>query len=405
METNQNPFSSSSSSSSTKRPTCSSCSKPILLCLCSRFKTPLFDNSISLTILQHDREKTHPLNSARIAKLGLKNVTIANCSDALLEAKFLIHLLKPGFQNDSGNVNGTTNGSEKSNGNHLLKVPAETNFGSNLRNEFDELNTRNEKCRKNASNGDDLISSVTDDSGVEIQQEFSEKERRGKYSSTCRNNQLKSNSEQIVRKTIVEDEPDIYAVIEKCGSGCSLMRLRTLNNGLLQPDFVKLLKYQVAQDAIANGFNVRKLCKKRVNGGGGSFEEEDSEEFNIVVPPGTALLFPSKNSINIEEVDFDVKHLIVLDGTWTKARRMYYENPWLELLPHLKLNVKKLSLYSEVRLQPKAGYLSTIESVVCAMKALGDDCEELDNLVDVFESMVIDQRRCKDERISKTSEM
>ncbi|KAF5187144.1 Dtw domain-containing protein [Thalictrum thalictroides] len=430
METQQNP-------ASTKRPTCPSCSKPILLCLCSRFKTPLFDNSISLTILQHDREKTHPLNSARIAKLGLKNVTIANVSDALLEAKFLINLLKPGSQTGSvvgseseslkethfgsnlrkkcvENCQMSNNGSgsvvveEKNNGNHLLdndstgdselEVSAGTISGSNLRNDCDKLNTPNGFT----DNGDDLTSSIMDDLVVEREQEFSDKESRGKYSSSCRNNLLKQNSDQIVEKPIVEDVPDIYAVIEKCGHTCSLMRIRTLNDGLLEPDFDQLLKYKVAQDAITNGFNVRKLHKKRVKGGGVSFEKEDSEEFDIVVPQGTALLFPSENSINIEEVDFDVKHLIVLDGTWAKARRMYYENPWLKLLPHLKLDAKKLSLYSEVRLQPKAGYLSTIESIVCAMKALGDDCEELDNLLDVFESMVFDQRRCKDERISKT---
>ncbi|KAF9610565.1 hypothetical protein IFM89_023265 [Coptis chinensis] len=47
--------------------------------------------------------------------------------------------------------------------------------------------------------------------------------------------------------------------------------------------------------------------------------------------------------------------------------------------------------------------LSTIESIVCAMKALRNDCQQLENLLEVFESMVVDQRWCKDESLGKIS--
>ncbi|MCL7028044.1 hypothetical protein MKW94_023388 [Papaver nudicaule] len=80
---------------------------------------------------------------------------------------------------------------------------------------------------------------------------------------------------------------------------------------------------------------------------------------------------------------------------------MYYENPWLKLLPHLILSLDKLSLYGEVRQQPREGCLSTIESVVFAMKGLGHDQQGLDALLDVFESMVGDQRRFKAENLSR----
>ncbi|KAM3222818.1 hypothetical protein T459_20781 [Capsicum annuum] len=81
---------------------------------------------------------------------------------------------------------------------------------------------------------------------------------------------------------------------------------------------------------------------------------------------------------------------------------MYNENPWLKMLPHVRLDVEKLSLYSEVRRQPKAGCLSTIESIVYALKAVGEENSKgLDHLLDVFESMVVDQRRCKDEGVKQ----
>jgi DTW domain-containing protein YfiP len=131
---------------------------------------------------------------------------------------------------------------------------------------------------------------------------------------------------------------------------------------------------------------------------------EEYEEFELEVCPGSVLLFPSDNAVSVSDLDdigFEVKNLIVLDGTWAKAKRIYSENPWLNILPHLKLEVNEMSLYGEVRNQPKVGYLSTTESVVFALKAVGENHKGLDNLLDTFECMVDDQRRCKDERPSK----
>lgn len=163
----------------------------------------------------------------------------------------------------------------------------------------------------------------------------------------------------------------------------------------------QLLASDIGVDDIRRGFVVKKLQMRLLEG---SNEYEESEEFEVAVPPGSVLLFPSERSVNVEAVEFEVKNLIVLDGTWAKAKRMYNENPWLRLLPHVRLDLNKLSLYSEVRPQPRAGYLSTIESIVYAMKAVGEDSEGLDGLLDVFESMVGDQRRCMNERLSKIPE-
>lgn len=284
-----------------KRPYCSACSKPVRVCLCSRFKAPLLDNSIAVTVLQHSLEKNHPLNSIRIASLGLKNLTVVTVSDVNTEAEFHIRLLK---------------------------------------------------------------------------------------------SKLSSEEEE-------KEEPLIAATVSKNGYTCSVLH----QTDSLKPDFDQILASQVGQDAISNGFMVKKLQRKLGNKPNKKLDEEfeeQDEEFEIAVPPGTALLFPSKGSIDVAVVNFEVKHLIVLDGTWQKAKRIYYENPWLKLLPHLRLNLGKLSLYGEVRQQPKEGCLSTIESVVFAMKGLGHDQEGLDALLDVFESMVGDQRRFKDENMSRS---
>lgn len=71
-----------------------------------------------------------------------------------------------------------------------------------------------------------------------------------------------------------------------------------------------------------------------------------------------------------------VNNLIVLNGTWAKAKRIYKENPWLRILPHMKLDLKNMSLFSEVRHQPKFGFFSTI-----ALKVIKDHPEGLDGFV------------------------
>ncbi|XP_022139763.1 uncharacterized protein LOC111010594 [Momordica charantia] len=178
-----------------------------------------------------------------------------------------------------------------------------------------------------------------------------------------------------------------------------------------KPSFQKLkidevLASPAIRASVAKGFIVKKLQKRLLDG---SQEMEEYAEFEIEIPPKSVLLFPSENAFTVDcgvdGSDFDVNNLIVLDGTWAKAKRMYNENPWLRLLPHLKLDLEKISLYSDVRHQPKIGFLSTIESIVYALKLIGDNPEGLDSLLDVFESMIGDQRRCKDERLKmgKTS--
>ncbi|KAI3688536.1 hypothetical protein L2E82_46175 [Cichorium intybus] len=277
-----------------RRPTCPSCSRPTSFCLCTRLKTPVLENSIAVTVVQHSLEKKHPLNSAKIATLGLKNVDVICVSDVLSEAHFDLHL-----------------------------------FESN---------------------------------------------------PEMRSHDSVENGKKI-------EPADISFTIEKKGVVTSLV-----NNWNQIQDFDQLLVDQSAIDGVRNGLTVKKMQR-------GS-DHKYVEEFVIDVPPGSLLLFPSESSIGIEDVNFKVKNLIVLDGTWSKATKMYKENPWLKLLPHLKLDIDKLSLYGEVRRQPKAECLSSIESIVYALKAIGgEDLEGLDCLLDVFESMVVDQRRCKDERL------
>uniref|UniRef100_F6HEP2 tRNA-uridine aminocarboxypropyltransferase n=1 Tax=Vitis vinifera TaxID=29760 RepID=F6HEP2_VITVI len=329
-----------------KRPICPSCSKPARTCLCSRIPIRGLENKVGVTILQHSLERKHPLNSTRIATLGLKNLTVASVSDVNFEAQFEIRLLELGLGR---------------NGLESLDFDQGSGYRETLKLGFENVNGVNSVEKR---------PQVIDTSvGWSL-----EMDHKGVLNVSHENKLLKLDCNPI--ETVAREKEDcvITATIGKYGLISSLTHIWMSQTHLQKPNFDHILASPVALDDLAKGFVVKNV-----------------------------LLFPSEKSVAVEEIDFEVKNLIVLDGTWAKAKRMYNENPWLKLLPHLKLEVEKMSLYSEVRHQPKAGYLSTIESIVYSLKAVGDNPEGLDGLLDVFESMVGDQRQCKDERLSKAS--
>lgn len=133
----------------------------------------------------------------------------------------------------------------------------------------------------------------------------------------------------------------------------------------------------------------------------------------IDLPEGTGLLYPSDSAVELTPSSFQasprqeqagvsspraINHLIVLDGTWAKARRMYCENSWLQTLPHFRLSTTAPSLSQDVRRQPKPGCLSTVESIVFALGVLEPETQGLETLLEVFNSMIDDQKRCKEQR-------
>ncbi|XP_059443833.1 uncharacterized protein LOC132175797 [Corylus avellana] len=439
-----------------KRPVCPSCSKPARICLCSRIRTPGLENSVRVTILQHSFETKHPLNSARIARLGLKNLTVATVSDVHFESRFVIWLQESntemglaqngldGLDFDQAVENGETQklvfehsdgvGSGRENMGTLelglfAKCPSEKN--TNLVNTSGKQSTQiHEESVHFVPKSWLSVSDVEPEDGLSVEDCIPEKgmfalesprenrdlvrqpnTRMVSAAASTLNDASESELSQFEVDPVgavrgSHEAPVVTATIGKYGVISSLCHIwmAEAESHLQKPKFDKILASPSAREALGKGFSVKKLQRRQMSE---SMElEEEYEEFELGIPPGSVLLFPSDCAIGVDGLDalgFKVTNLIVLDGTWAKATRMYNENPWLKLLPHLKLDLKKMSLFSEVRSQPKPGCLSTIESIVYALKALGDEPEGLDNLLDVFESMVEDQRRCKDERLSKVS--
>lgn len=56
------------------RPACARCQRPVPLCLCALI--PRLHSSTRVLLLQHPSERRHPLNTARLAALGLVNARL-----------------------------------------------------------------------------------------------------------------------------------------------------------------------------------------------------------------------------------------------------------------------------------------------------------------------------------------
>jgi len=85
------------------------------------------------------------------------------------------------------------------------------------------------------------------------------------------------------------------------------------------------------------------------------------------------LLFPQENEVSVDssstDIDASSVRLLILDGTWRKARKILHLNPWLGQLPRLALTHPRPSRY-HIRKAEREGQLSTLEAACSAIEQL-----------------------------------
>lgn len=80
--------------------------------------------------------------------------------------------------------------------------------------------------------------------------------------------------------------------------------------------------------------------------------------------------------------------LVVLDGTWSKAKTLWWRNPWLNKLSRVSLRPEKPSIYGRMRAEPRREFVSTLESVAAALTLCGESPEIQVGLERVFRTLV-----------------
>jgi len=117
-----------------------------------------------------------------------------------------------------------------------------------------------------------------------------------------------------------------------------------------------------------------------------------------------AVLFPDRDTegagvttrrgspIDVSELE----GIVVLDGTWSKAKTLWWRNPWLNKLSRMAIEPQKPSIYGRLRAEPRRELVSTLESVALALTLAGESPEIQAGLERVFRTLV---QRVRDARL------
>ena len=101
----------------------------------------------------------------------------------------------------------------------------------------------------------------------------------------------------------------------------------------------------------------------------------------------TELLFPgAESALLAATADTRPRRLVLLDGTWRKARKILHLNPLLQHLPRVALSAGLQSRY-RVRKAPMDGALSTVEAGVAALHIIEPDTD-FSALLTPFEALI-----------------
>ncbi|XP_073913112.1 tRNA-uridine aminocarboxypropyltransferase 2 isoform X3 [Castor canadensis] len=102
-------------------------------------------------------------------------------------------------------------------------------------------------------------------------------------------------------------------------------------------------------------------------------EERDTELSTVCRKPGTLILYPGAEATNLEDFLLDSpvypSTLILIDGTWSQAKDIFYKNSLFRLPKQVQLKTSLSSQYV-IRMQPANRCLSTLECAAVALSIL-----------------------------------
>lgn len=117
-------------------------------------------------------------------------------------------------------------------------------------------------------------------------------------------------------------------------------------------------------------------------------EGVDARRWAVLFPdaesPGNRIVSRDGSSIGPAQIE----GIIALDGTWSKAKTLWWRNAWLNKLNRLTLQPGKPSIYGRLRAEPKSNFVSTLESVAAALTLLGESPEIEAGLGRTFRTLV-----------------
>ncbi len=83
-----------------------------------------------------------------------------------------------------------------------------------------------------------------------------------------------------------------------------------------------------------------------------------------------------------------LRGLVVLDGTWSQAKTLWWRNPWLLKLQRLVLIPAQRSLYGSLRKEPRRECVSTLEAVGAVLSVIERNSEIKTQLNKILEKLL-----------------
>jgi DTW domain-containing protein len=85
--------------------------------------------------------------------------------------------------------------------------------------------------------------------------------------------------------------------------------------------------------------------------------------------------------------------IVLLDGTWSQAKTLWWRNPWLLKLHRIVLDPPRPARLGQLRREPRREALSTIEATALALRHLEAGPEAADELTGALDRMIETARR------------
>jgi hypothetical protein len=95
--------------------------------------------------------------------------------------------------------------------------------------------------------------------------------------------------------------------------------------------------------------------------------------------------------------------VVLLDGSWSEAKTLWWRNPWLLRLRHLVLNPQHRSRFGRVRREPRREALSTLEAAALLLKHLDGGPEMEAALLDRLDRLIAEARTARPARARKAA--
>jgi DTW domain-containing protein len=88
-----------------------------------------------------------------------------------------------------------------------------------------------------------------------------------------------------------------------------------------------------------------------------------------------------------------LKGIVLLDGTWSQAKTLWWRNPWLLRLHRMVLDPPRPARLGRLRREPRRDALSTVEAAALALRHLEHSPDAADALVAALDRMIAAVRR------------